>query len=223
MLVVVPSRGRPQNLKRLLDACAATRSNAKIWVRLDKDDPTLFEYLKLDLPTVHVGEQVKAAGAMEEAFRFYPDEQAYGLIGDDAIPKTFHWDRKLYVNPWTITYPDDGIWGESYASHPFVGGDFVRAIGFYALPGLVHLYTDTVWDHLGRLYGNIIYKPQVRIEHLHWSVGKAPKDATYERVFNGKPHAKEDELCFLNWKAAYKIDSGLKQKIAGFVPQKQSC
>ena len=210
MIVCVPSRRRPERLWSFIRSAMTTDAKCKFYIRLDDDDPTLPAY-KERMDGLNIGPRVSVAEAMQECLRFHPDEECYALIGDDTVLRTRHWDQILSkaAGRWGIAYPDDGLKGESQATHPFIGGDFLRAIGFWALPGLTHLYTDTVWDFLGRKYDNLVYRPEVLIEHMHWSAGKCARDASYE-----KPSAAKDEACFSQWSGSYQIDPILSAKIA---------
>lgn len=136
---------------------------------------------------------------MREAFALYPDESRYTIMGDDEIPRTERWDSELSetAGPVGIAYPADLIWHGKRITQPVVGGDLLRAIGWWTLPGLTHLYVDTVFEHLGRALGCARYRPDIIVEHLHFSVGKSPYDETYRRVDSGK-----DRECFETWKAA---------------------
>lgn len=223
MLLVVPSRERVKSLERLLKSFADTMVSCNVMVRLDEDDPCLNDYLELEYPdnvkTV-VGEQVKMAGAMREGLHNFRDEDCYGFMGDDTLPKTPRWDEELRKSAglWNVAYPDDLLKGRSLVTHPFIGGEFLRAVGFWALEGLTHLYTDMVWDYLGRTYGNLIYRNDVVVEHLHFSVGKSDFDKTYERTFKGYPYAEKDRLCFEKWKAQYVPSNTIRKQIAESAP-----
>jgi len=50
MLVIVPSRGRPENIKQLLAAFGTTRTYANLRVVVDNDDATLEEYREIEYP-----------------------------------------------------------------------------------------------------------------------------------------------------------------------------
>lgn len=197
-----PSRGRPHNLARLIAAWKETGAAARLYLRLDDDDPRLNDYLGLECPSSWVrvvGPRTKAAGAMREVFSRWGAAEYYAFIGDDGVPRTDGWDRKLAGSAGDrfVSYPDDGKNGGKKATHPVCGGDLVREIGFWALPGLVHLYVDTVWDHIGRTRGVLRYCPDVLIEHMHKNLGKAPDDETYrQRSGVGKE-------IFEAWKAGF--------------------
>lgn len=218
MIVCIASRGRPQRLWQLIRSALSTQATCKFYIRLDDDDPCLAEYRK-NLSGLNIGPRVSVAQAQQECFGRYPDEDCYAFIGDDTILRTRHWDQKLkeVAGRWRIAFPDDGLNGAKQATHPFIGGDFLRAIGFWALPGLTHLYTDTVWDFLGRTYGNLVYCPEILVEHMHWSAGKCVRDAIY-----AKPTAAKDQQCFLRWSSEYQIDPGLRSSIAASVPANSS-
>ncbi len=220
MIVCIATRGRPERFERLMDSIRRTRQVAKVYVRVDGDDPRYSEYCSLDLPSYAefvIGPRVDVAGAMQECLGAFPTEDCYVLLGDDTEVHTFGWDRKLRdaAGLWHISYPNDGLKGESQATHPCIGGEFLRAIGFWALPGLSHLYTDTVWDFLGRQYGNLVYRPDVLVEHLHWSAGKSARDETY-----AKPTAVEDQTCFLKWSEQYRRKTAVCAAIAASVGER---
>lgn len=214
MIVAIPSRGRPERLRRLLDSAVATETQCRLYVRLDNDDPALDDYVGLITEgrlCGRVGPRIGFARSLQECLADHPKEDCYGFMGDDTCLHVRNWDRILRTaaGRWNVAYPDDGLKGESQATHPFIGGDFLRAIGFWGLPGLTHLFTDTVWDFLGRRYGNLVYRPDVVVEHLHWSASKCARDASY-----AKPTAAKDQACFLHWIASYQIDPILRGKIA---------
>ena len=187
---------------------------SRMAVRLDEDDPKLGEYMDIQLPSNCfrvVGPRTGYGGAMREFFAAEPDHDCYGMMGDDSVPLTPRWDQTLRdaANRVNIAYPDDMINGETLATHCYCGGDFLRALGFWTLPDLTHLYTDTVLDYLGRLYGNLVYVPEVEIEHRHWSVGKAVHDETYVHH-----SAAKDAEAFGAWRSSYAFDPRLAVRLA---------
>lgn len=210
-MFLCPSRSRPHNLQRLIDYYEKTHAYVKFLVRLDEDDPYLEDYLKLVIPDswiVHIGPQVKMGGAMRETFKEFPNEPFYSFIGDDTIPRTEYWDKELIetAGDWLIAYPNDLLKGRKQATHPVIGGELLRAVGYWTLPCLTHLYTDTVWDYIGKMLDLLRYREDVILEHCHWSVGKAPKDEIYIRQFNGRNYHIEDLLCYEHWKRTLDVN-----------------
>lgn len=203
---ILPSRSRPENLERFIGAYLDTGAGAKVYVRLDECDPHIEQNVKLSglMPrhwTLVVGKRVRMPGALNEAFERFPNELSYGIMGDDIVPRTELWDVRLNLaaGKWNIVYGDDLQNGESHATHPLMGGDLARAIGWLALPNLVHLYNDTVWMAIGTRLGVLKYCPAVVMEHMHFSNGKAPFDSIYKREVEGVDYASLDNEVFDNW------------------------
>lgn len=156
-------------MARLIDIIG---DNVPILVRLHDNDPNLQDYLKLPYPnnwTVTHAEHCKCAGTWEWAFERFPDEKFYGFIGDDCLPEGEKWWEKLELaaGAFNIAYPDDGIHGARLCTHPCIGGDLVRAVGFWALPGLDHNFIDTFWKILGENCALLRYVPEVKFNHQH--------------------------------------------------------
>jgi hypothetical protein len=180
-----------------------TRTKAEFWVRCDFDDPLLDKYRQIKLPLMRwrlvIGKRARAGAAMRELFALEPHHDSYLQMGDDTIPRTDEWDQKLEESAlaFGMSYPDDCIWGMERITHPVTSGKVLREMGFWTLPELTHLYTDTVLQHIGSVLRCAKYRPDVVLEHLHFSTGKSPYDDVYRRVDNGV-----DEQCFKNWTLA---------------------
>lgn len=204
----LPSRGRPHNLRRFLDAYEATRATAPMWLRLDLDDPSLPEYDRILLPdhwlkTVGPRHPNRCNGCVAEMFSAFPDEAHYGLMADDLIPRTDQWDAKLIeaAGSSRLAYPDDGKWGADLATHPVLGGDLVRAIGWLVLPTVLHSFVDTALFAIAHRSGRAVYLPEVLVEHMHPLANdnhgrpKAEMDATYRYAETYGP----DQTAFYKW------------------------
>ena len=228
MIVCIPSRERPEKLSDLLYSIMRTATiPCKFYIRLHEDDPLREDYSFVQgfapehgvVVHVEIAPRIDLAGTIQECFTKYPNEDCYARIDDDVVVHTVGWDKKLRdaAGQWGISYPDDGVQGEKLATHPFVGGDLLRAFGFWALPGLSHLYTDTVWDFIGRQYGNLTYRQDVFLEHRHWCVGKSVRDHTY-----AKPKAVHDHACYQTWIGDFQIDHEIATNIARYGKHKCS-
>ena len=220
----LPSRGRPHNLRRFLDAYKATHAAALVWVRLDADDPALADYNAIALPdhwlkTVGLRLPNRCNGCVAEMFETFPDEDCYGLMADDLIPRTVGWDRELIyaASHDGLAYGDDLLHGVNLATHPVLGGEFVRAIGWLVLPSVLHSYVDTALHLIALKCGRARYCPNVIVEHMHPLATtpdgkpKAPTDATYR----WHTTYTEDEEAFRRWKAA-ELDSVVQRVSAYF-------
>lgn len=196
-MFVIPSRGRPQNIRRLIDAVEKTSSGGyRFMLMLDYDDPSLGGYPKADELPVQwermVQDRRSLSSIYNTAFVSLPKQKWYGIFADDVEPQTQDWDKKLVEAAGSngMAFGDDGI---GSPTHFVLGGDLVREKGWLALPGLQRLYIDTVWRDIAFSRGVLNYLPDVHLIHLHPSVGKGMMDATYKK----SPEIKaSDKQCY---------------------------
>lgn len=190
LTVVVPSRGRPNNIARLLRAVAETAAaNTMIHVIVDVDDPAADDYVMLpEAPywelTIQSGHRGLGAILNAYAVREAHYASVVGFMGDDHLPRTNGWDRRILEaldDAPGVAYGDDRIQGEALPTAAFISAPLIRALGHFSPPGLTHMYLDNFWMHLGRAT-QLVYLPDVVIEHLHPLAGTAPMDAGYERA-----------------------------------------
>ncbi len=105
-----------------------------------------------------------------------------GFMGDDHRVRTPGWDQILTdaAGPLGIAYGDDLIQGEELPTAVVMGADIVRTLGQMVPAALQHLFVDDYWKALGTGTGRLHYVPDVVIEHMHPSAGKAETDESYE-------------------------------------------
>jgi hypothetical protein len=58
-------------------------------------------------------------------------------------------------------------------------------------PCLIHLYMDNFWRDFGSKIGNLQYRGDVVIEHMHYLAGKAVNDLQYQEVNASHVYAKD--------------------------------
>ncbi len=182
---VVPSRSRPHNIQRLAKCEAST----SFLLMLDDNDPMLGGYAPLpDNWHVRVNERMPLSAIYNAAFHEFSDLDWLGIFADDVTPETPGWDTKLIEMAGSdgMAYGDDGI---GAPTHFCLGGDLVREMGWLAYPGLNRLYIDTIWRDIAESRGVLRYLPDVKVTHMHPSVGRAPMDAIYRK--QGKAEDKE--------------------------------
>jgi len=197
-----PTRKRPVWLQRLIDACVMTNMTSPGMVVIDGKRT---DYPNLTLPpNVNVaatGEHLEFAGVLRWIFATFPREPFYGFICDDGIPRTPNWDVELErtAGRWYVSCSNDLLHGAGRWSFGALGGDLLRALGFWIPPGFIHLYVDNVWEHLDRELHIMRYRPDIVIEEMHFSNGKAPRDLTYERIYRGQAYGAIDQALFEAW------------------------
>lgn len=212
LVVIVPSRGRPGNVRRLLDAAAETMGAiAELWIAVDADDPAIDGYRALVdeqqswWKLLILEQRQRLAGTINllACGVAISDFDAVAFMGDDVLPRTKGWDVRI-VDALAglgsgIVYGDDLLQGERLPTAVFMSTDIVRALGWMCPPGLVHLYLDNAWLELGRAMGRLRYLPDVVLEHLHPDAGKAPQDATY-REANSRERDSADRAAYEAWR-----------------------
>jgi len=188
MVILVPSRGRPQNIEDLLFSLQETKTASELIVIVDDDDETLDQYIELGCKVMMIAKQGKGmARPLNFAANVFKDDyRHFAFIGDDHRPRTEYWDQKLIDAldevGTGIAYGDDLLQGENLPTAVAMSGDIVRALKGMVPPGFIHLYLDNFWMQLGRDLKSFIYLPDVIIEHLHPIAGKAQWDENYRSV-----------------------------------------
>jgi hypothetical protein len=221
LLVVVPSRTRPQNVRRLVDAWRDTGALgvASMRVDIDADDPEFRGYLRLaeSFPRgvrLAVGHRWRSLvwklnrATRQECESYF----ALGFMGDDHLPRTQGWVQRyldeLHELRTGIVYGDDGYQHENTPTQWAMTSDICRALGGRMVPAPVdHLYCDDAVRDLGKLAGCLRYLPDVTIEHMHPSAGKAQRDEQYVRV-NSQAQYGRDRPAYHAWRESLD-DEGL--------------
>jgi len=191
LLVVVPSRGRPQNIRRLLTAVHETSKLAThVHVAVDDDDPDLEAYRQVmgDLggpgDVLETGPRKGLAGWTNEvAVRRAAEYPFLASLGDDHCPRTRYWDYFLvraieHMGGTGFSYPWDGT-REDIPQAVVMSSSIVAALGWMCEPSLEHYYVDNVWADLGRGAGCLRHCRAGAVDHVHPAAGKAAGDKTY--------------------------------------------
>jgi hypothetical protein len=218
MLVICPSRGRPQNIAALLEAWHQTEAFATLAVCLDQDDPCRFEYL--DMLDPYPSDKVLTIGgkwrSLCEWVNFVAVERRgvdrfniIGQIGDDHHPRTPGWDYAVAeaMKPLGVVYCNDLHQGERLPTAAFVDAEIVRRLGYMVPPTIKHLYMDNYFKHLGERLGTLTYLDDVVIEHMHPHAGKAAMDDGYRQV-NSRDAYRSGRDAF-NGYVAHRLESDL--------------
>jgi hypothetical protein len=204
LVIIVPSRGRPEAARELAAAFDVTcTADTKLLFSIDADDPTADDYPK---PRVVAGNKSmvealnRALGQYLLDGNFWPF--AIGFMGDDHRPRTKGWDttyldalRELGTG---IVYGDDQLQGRNLPTQCAMTADIIRALGYMAPPTLHHMYVDNFWRDLGQRAGCLKYLPDVVVEHLHPVAGKAQWDEGYKRV-NAPTVFAQDEKAYVDF------------------------
>lgn len=212
LAIITPSRGRPARFAEMVAAVDATASGSvEVLCGRDSDDPT--EYLaalygRTDV-TAMSGERRSLSAwtnlLAERALSRLDPPRYLASLGDDHRPRTPRWDRTLIGaiedrGGSGIAYGNDLLQGERLPTAWVMSADIVRALGWMMLPACHHMFVDNAILELGQALGLIAYCPDVVIEHMHPTAGKAAMDASY-RASNHPQRTAEDGRAFAEWQA----------------------
>ena len=191
--VLCPTRGRPENLRRLHDSIRDTCTGpVSLHVYCDEDDPLLDKY---DTPH-HTGPDYEFAMKCHILANSCQGHIMM-MCGDDAVFVTKNWDDALRA--CQKKYPD-GIWCASFWDgttgkpeeydkvyndkgealmepkegtkfkathpHPAVTADVFNALGYVANPMFRHFSTDPWLTDMFKEIDRFQYIPKVRCDHL---------------------------------------------------------
>lgn len=208
LLVICPTRGRSEQIKKFLDSFDKNSShkNTGILFCIDDDDLQLANYQKL------LGSEwaymVDRRKTITQIFNNVVNEICHGYqyympSNDDFIFQTFGWDLKLMQKikdngGWGIAYGDDAIQSENMPTTSVISGNLIRVLGWLQMPMLTHLYGDNIWKAIGESLGRLFYCPDVRIQHEHPANGSTKADEVHKRT-NSEQMYKVDSKAFDIW------------------------
>lgn len=200
-LVILPSRSRPDNVKRGVDALLEHSRISDVIVAIDEDQSDL--YPRLDGVTYEVNPRLRMNGTLNLVANKYADKyETIYFLGDDHLVKTPGWDELLYApikaRGYGLSYGNDLLQGQKLATAIMMSANIVRTLGFMAPPKLIHLYMDNFWMSLGQALDCLTYVREAVIEHMHYLAGKAQADEQYLDV-NSQEMYRKDQESFIDY------------------------
>lgn len=184
-LVILPTRGRPDNTARAIEFLKNNSSISDICIALDNDDD--HNYPRVDGVIYEVNQRLRMNGTLNLVANKYASKYAsIFFMGDDHVTRTPDWDVKLYEpikrRGYGLSYGNDLFQGENLATAVMMSTNIIESLGFMAPPKLIHLYMDNFWMATGRVLKALDYLGDVVIEHMHYLNGKAEQDDRYQEV-----------------------------------------
>ena len=218
---ILATRTRVNNCKRFITGWVDSQASTPVYVRLDECDPDLDELIALPWPeqfTVHVGPRQGLRAAMEEMFQTHPTQAWYGILADDLVPQTPQWDQLLVerAGSGSISYPNDLGRKTKLPTHPCVGGDLVRAQGWFGLPVVRHYCVDSVYRYIGDELRIKHRLDDVIVEHRHYSEDKTERDGLYKETSRFKG---SDDEAYTAWLQDQGPDLIRRLRSLGFTAQ----
>jgi hypothetical protein len=213
LAVLVPSRGRPENLARLITEVHRTaRGRTHVLAGVDQDDPRLKDYMALRKTVLAPGDYIHTSAQRRNLVQWTNHlahlEQGkyrfYASLGDDMVPRTPGWDVRLMgaidedFGGVGFSYPWDGVRDDIPEAY-VASAEIPDALGWLMMPKLSHWYNDNVIADLGHGAGCIRQLRGVIIDHLNVGMGKAPADQTAIDAGKGIP---SDQQIYNEWRRA---------------------
>lgn len=220
LAMIVPTRGRPGNIRKVLAAWDFTNAwdVAHLVLAVDADDPEYQGYLDLFEETRHpntreprfsiylvptwrsmVQKLDEAAVALAESRLYF----ALGFAGDDHLPRTIGWAQtylaELHRLKTGLVHGDDGFQGANVCTEWAITSDVVRRLGRMIPAQVEHQWCDVSLHDLMKAADALTYLPQVRIEHMHPIVKKVETDDQYDRV-NSRQQFRRDKIKYDSWR-----------------------
>ena len=189
LIVIIPTRGRPDNAVALEQAFVDTNTTAKRVYVVDFSDELRKEYsYKLPVESVimiHNETKGMAYPLNYVSREFLGEFDNFAFMGDDHRPRTANWDQLFVEELYSgsdIVYGNDLFQGSALPTSVAMSSQIVKELRGMVPDTQRHLYLDNFWLKLGQDLGKIKYMPEVIIEHCHAFNGKAPMDENYARV-----------------------------------------
>jgi len=197
--IIVPTRSRPSNIQRLheqwfkvIDSSVSTECIVVIDEDDEKNYPRLerFQYIVVKSN----GERGVVYPLNQAALQVCNEYEYLGFWGDDHYPLTNKWNSIMYNalkerGPCAMVYGNDRNQGIRLPTQIIMDSLIVKKFGYMGHPTFKHLYVDDFWKYVGTYIGSLIYLDNVIIEHLHYSINKAPLDTLY--IINDSPQSYE--------------------------------
>ena len=180
--IIVPTRDRPDGLRRLLDSFKVTTScadNLEIILVIDQGDrQTLeFDYHDIALKRIVVQPGLNM-GALNMAGYAVAVGKYIMLLNDDVIVRTIGWDEKVlaafrtYADEIVLVHVNEKIFEEKLCTFPFLSRTYCELAGGICPPDYVRYRID---DHIYNVFNllavlgkiRIVYLPDVVFEHTN--------------------------------------------------------
>lgn len=169
--VLIPSRNRPDHLRRAIASVRETSKYADVLCYIDEDQEKMYRGLLEDgRLIVHRGPRIGPAPSANALVERFPNYSAYGLITDDTTIVTHRWDEWLFsalasfpkrlvvVSPW------HNLGG--HVDMPFVSREWIDLLGFYACPDMIHYSWPILTGLIGEMTA-IVHAPQTAFAVHH--------------------------------------------------------
>lgn len=198
--LLLPTRNRPDNIKRFWDSVQETAdSEVEVVVYIDSDDESYNreEMRKAGIKVVH-GRRRILSETWNQCYSAATGD-ILGHMGDDIIFRTKGWDTKVrqafaqYPDRIVFVYGDDGGPMSDFGTHGFIHRNWVEAVGYFVPPYFSSDYNDTWLNDVAKLIGRH-HRVDILTEHMHPAFNKAEWDKTHQERMERHRRDNVDDL-----------------------------
>jgi len=154
ILVICPTRDRPDDAEALLDSLLATSENTVLGLYVDDDQRDLYQrFYGRERVLVTCGPRLGPAPSYNAVWRSYPQFEIYGVACDDIRFLTPGWDEYVHImiehfrGRIGVVSADHN--GHASVGYPYVSRQWIEILGWLMCPAMTHFTCDTVIELLG--------------------------------------------------------------------------
>ena len=188
--LILPSRGRPEGLKKSLKSIVdnSYSSNLKVYIYLDDNDQKLDQYKTIinkfeRIVDLTIGQPI----GVPKSFNLLASkvqEKYIMMFNDDLEIKTNYWDKHFLddadkINDQIfVAFFNDGINFNKHAAFPIISKKWFNLVG-YSSKNLIFQHNDTWVFSIGVMLRRTIYYENIKLKHNHGYLEKKYLDETF--------------------------------------------
>lgn len=206
-LLLIPSLNRASRVETFLKSYKEAESSIPVLVIVDKNDPGLDDYFKVDFRkdiSFIMTQGVSMGDKLRETWSIYKDLDHVMLCNDDhKIIGPKEWDKRLIskLNGENFVSTSDGWKTDGKKTLPAGmtswSGSLIRAVGYIFPPELNHMFIDNIWMDLGLETGCWDLDLDTIISHEHATRSPEWKDDTHHK---SESFLHKDAETYLKWR-----------------------
>jgi len=200
--LLCPTRGRPEQFKRMIESAysTATKENIQVFVALDKHDFETYPKDALDkaakvlimpdlVPTGYLFNKLSMKAYKREGIKIFM------LAADDMVFTTPCWDEAL-LNHYNAlgnkihVYHLQDSRDANGTPHPIATREYIEALGYFVSPIFMHWFADTWTVEIARANGCFTHMRDYLLIHDKPSDQGRPDD-TFARLRLGGVHERD--------------------------------
>lgn len=186
--VLCPTRGRPDNMRRLVESARETAiydDQVEFIFYVDNDDPASAHMAnELGVDAI-MGDRIVLSEMWNHCWRAATHD-IFMQCGDDIIFRSDGWDVRVVEafhsipDKIALVHGRDGFQDANLATHGFLHRNWTDAVGYFVPPYFSSDYNDLWLTEVADTLGRRVYLEDVYTEHMHPVVGKGPLDKTHQ-------------------------------------------